>query len=532
MVIRNPIIPGFNPDPSIVRVGDDYYIATSSFSYFPGIPVYHSRDLVSWELSGYAFNRPSQLPLTPDRISGGLYAPTLRWHDGLFYVIVTNVTSGFTGIVTASDPAGEWSEAHFIPGLFDPDIFWDDDGRCYIAYAAFGGEKRIRIRELDTEKWELVGEEHELWDGALTGAHSPEAPHIYKKDGWYYLMIAEGGTEHFHAVTIARSRELFGPYEGNRANPILTHRHLSNSNPICNVGHADLVELPDGSWYAVFLGSRIYGGYHKNLGRETFIAPVIWEDEWPKIAPDTGRCEFEYPAPALPAFDAKKPAGFDDFDSDTLAGQWNFIGTPVNDVYRIADSRLYLRAVAEPIRPTEIKKRRGGFMDRSKPVEARALAYVGRRQTDMSFTACCKVEFSPADGATCGIAVIQERYNGLRIEIADEDGVRVARAVKYHATPVTQGFDPEIDVGEDVLGRCALAEGSVTLEISADGQDFSFRVSDANGSTLLAEGVNGGFMGSETAGGFVGAYVGMFCSGNGRDVDAEAAFDSFDYTGR
>ena len=298
------------------------------------------------------------------------------------------------------------------------------------------------------------------------------------------------------------------------------------------MGHADLVELPDGSWYAVFLGSRIYGGYHKNLGRETFIAPVIWEDEWPKIAPDTGRCEFEYPAPALPEFDAKKPAGFDDFDSDTLAGQWNFIGTPVNDVYRIADSRLYLRAVAEPIRPTEIKKSRGGFMDRSKPVEARALAYVGRRQTDMSFTACCKVEFSPADGATCGIAVIQERYNGLRIEIADENGVRVARAVKYHATPVTQGFDPEIDVGEDVLGRCTLAEGSVTLEISAEGQDFSFRVSDANGSTLLAEGVNGGFMGSETAGGFVGAYVGMFCSGNGKDVDAEAAFDSFDYTGR
>jgi len=333
-------------------------------------------------------------------------------------------------------------------------------------------------------------------------------------------------------VTIARSRELFGPYEGNPANPILTHRHLSNLNPVCNVGHADLVELPDGSWYAVFLGSRIYGGYHKNLGRETFIAPVTWEDEWPKIAADTGKCEFEYPAPDLPEFTAKTVQDFDDFDAPVLTGKWNFLGTPVNDVYRLADSKLYLKAIAEPIRPTEIKKRTGGFMDRSRPVESRALAYVARRQTDMSFSANCSVEFAPEGDETCGIAVVQERYNGLRIEIGLEDGKRVARAMKYHATPLTMGFDPEIDVGEDVLGKCELADGAVTLEISAAGQDFSFRVIDANGNKLLAEGVNGGFMGSETAGGFVGAYIGMFCSGNGKDSPVEAAFDYFTYNGR
>ena len=535
MVIRNPIIPGFNPDPSIVRVGDDFYIANSSFSYYPGLPVYHSRDLVSWELSGYAFSRPSQLTLTPDRISGGLFAPTIRWHDGLFYVIVVNVTTGFTYVVTAEHPSGEWSEPHILPAMFDPDIFWDDDGKCYIAYAASPTgdmHNHIMLRELDTEKWEMTGEAHDLWGGALVDAWCPEGPHIYKKDGWYYVLIAEGGTEHNHAVTIARSRNLFGPYEGNPANPILTHRHLGNSHPICNVGHADLVELCDGSWYMVFLGSRIYGGYHKNLGRETFIAPVIWEEDWPKVSPETGKCEWEYPAPNLPEFRVERPCDTDDFDGDTLAGQWNFLGTPVNDVYRLKDGKLCLKAIAEPIRPASIKKRERPSMGQPRAVEPRALAFVARRQTDMSFEARCAVEFAPVGAETCGIAVVQEAFNGLRVEIGLENGQRVARAVKYHATPKGTIFDAEIDAGEDVLGVCRLADGPVTLEITAEGQDFSFYAADKNGRTRLAAGVNGGFMGSETAGGFVGAYVGMFCSGNGIDSANEAAFDSFTYIGK
>lgn len=531
MKIRNPIIPGFNPDPSIVRVGDDFYIANSSFSYFPGIPVYHSRDLVSWELSGYAFSRTSQLTLTPDRISGGLYAPTLRWHDGLFYVIVANVTAGQTCIVTAEDPAGEWSAPRCLPMLFDPDLFWDDDGRCYVAYAAFGGEDRICVRELDTGSWQLIGEEHRLWDGAMVKAWCPEGPHIIRKDGWYYLLISEGGTEHNHAVTVARSRALFGPYEGDPANPILTHRHLANSNPICNVGHADLVELKDGSWYAVFLGSRIYGGYHKNMGRETFIAPVIWEDGWPKIAADTGRCEFEYPAPELPEFIARRQPDTDDFDSGSLAGCWNFIGTPANEVYRIANSRLYLRAIAEPIRPTGIKKRTGGFGKRN-DVAPRALAFVGRRHTDISFAAECRAEFAPADTETCGMAIIQEGYNGLRVELAKEENRLIARAVKYHATPMTAGFEPEYDVGEDILGSCEIEGSAAVLGIEAQGQSFTLYAGSGEALSVLASGIDGSFMGSETAGGFVGAYIGMFCSGNGRDSECEAAFDSFTYKGK
>ena len=532
MTIRNPIIPGYNPDPSVVRVGDDIYVMNSSFCMYPGLPVYHSRDLMHWELKGYAFNRPSQLPLTPERLTGGLFAPTIRWHDGLFYAIVVNMSIGRTCIVTCDRVDGDWSEPHFLPAMFDPDIFWDDDGKCYVTYAAHGENFRNTIvtRELDTEKWEMKGEARYLWTSALVDAHAPEGPHLYKKDGWYYLLIAEGGTEHNHAVTIARSRSLFGPYEGNPANPILTHRHLSNSFPICNVGHADLVELGDGSWYMVFLGSRIYGGYHKLMGRETFIAPVIWEDGWPKVSPETGKCEWEYPAPNLPEHPLPKLPATDDFDGDTLGLVWNFIGTPVNDVYRLKDGRLYLKAVAAPIcgaqaegdRPTLDEKR----------IDPHTIAFVSRRQTDIDFIARCRVDFTPENAETAGIVIVQEAYNGLRVELALENGRRVVRAVKYRATPVAPGFNPKREIEKSVLGSAYVPDGTVTLEMEARGLDFSFSVETADGRALLATGVNAGFMGSETAGGCVGAMVGMFCSGNGTDSANEAAFDSFTYIGK
>jgi len=528
MMIRNPIIPGYNPDPSIVRVGEDVYVCNSSFCMYPGLPIYRSRDLANWELKGYAFHRPSQLPLTHERLTGGLFAPTLRYHDGLFYAIVVNMSIGQTCIVTAEEVDGEWSEPHLLPSMFDPDIFWDDDGKCYITYAAHGENFRNTIVtvELDTEKWELVGEPVYLWTSALVDAHAPEGPHLYKKDGWYYLMIAEGGTEHNHAVTIARSRNIFGPYEGNPANPILTHRHLTNAYPICNVGHADMVEMPDGKWYMVFLGSRVYGGYHKIMGRETFMAPVIWEDEWPKVSPETGKCEWEYPVD-YPEYPVALESGKDDFDGDKLGLEWNFIGTPVNDVYRLEGGRLYLKTVSEGIRPEKVAAGGRPTLDRT-TIEPRTKAFISRRQRHVDFTASCEVDFMPEGNETAGIAIVQEAYNNLRVEIALEDGRRVARAVKYRATPITHGFNPEREIEEVVLGEIEASDGMVNLEMRAQGLEFSFY---ANG-RLLAEGVNAGFLGSETAGGCVGSMVGMFASGNGSDTGREAAFESFTYTGK
>ncbi len=530
-MIHNPIIPGFNPDPSIVRVGDDFYLATSSFSYFPGIPLYHSRDLEHWELVNYAFTNPDYLPLAPDGISGGLFAPTLRYHDGKFYLIVVNMSVLTTYIVTADDPRGEWSEPHKFPMLFDPDIFWDDDGSCFITYAGSmmpGGNDKYRIvhRELDLEKWELVGEEYGLWTSALVDASAPEAPHIYHVGDWYYLMIAEGGTEHYHAVTIARSRTLHGPYEGYRGNPILTHRHLSNMHPICNVGHADLVELKDGSWYAVFLGSRIYGGYHKNMGRETFIAPVVWEDGWPVISPETGKCEFTYPSSDLPAHPFPEKPARDDFDGEKLSLEWNWLGTPANTPTRLEDGKLVIRAEGT-IRPEFVKPDIEMIMQGGMKFTPHALGFLGRRQQHMSFEAKTHIEFAPTAGSFAGLAIIQNNYAGMSIELAEKDGRRVLRAVKHAAWQEGESFtDMQIKSETEVLAEVEWEHDCAVLEIKAAGQSHSFLYGeDEEHLRPLYEGLDGGYIGSETAGGFVGAFIGMFASGDG----GEAKFDWFEY---
>lgn len=540
-LIQNPILPGFNPDPSICRVDDDFYLVTSTFSYYPGIPVYHSRDLCNWEQLGYAFHRPDQLKLNPDGISGGLFAPTIRYHNGIFYVIVVNMSTMETLIVTTKDPSGDWSNAHVIPGIFfDPSLFWDEDGKSYLIYnvMGFGKENDYNIahREIDLNKMELIGEEIGLWTCALKGGSSPEAAHMYKKEGWYYVMISEGGTEHYHAVTIARSKELNGPYVGYSGNPILTHRHLTNKYPICNVGHGDLVELKDGTWYMVVLASRIYGGYHKNLGRETFIVPVIWEDGWPVAAPDTGKVEWTYPAPNLPECKYPQIPQTDGFDSDKLGLQWNFLGTPINDVYRIADSKLYLKTISEPIHPLEFKSMGRLFgRDRASFVSS-ALSFVSRRQQHMSFDASCNLHFDRLNAnETAGICVMQNNYNQLRIELASQDGEKVVRVAK-HSTITHEGesrFDRRVEGKEEILAVVPFDSSDACLAIHADGQNFSFYVgSGESDMKAVYDNLNGGFLGSETAGGFVGAYIGMFASGNGSDTGNEVTFDCFTYKGK
>src|SRR5512137_236117 len=246
-IFRNPILPGCYPDPSICRVGEDYYLVTSTFEYFPGLPVFHSRDLVHWHPVGHVLDRPSQLNLDGIRSSGGLYAPTIRHFNGVFYVINTlmhgKAHSG-NFIVTASNPAGPWSDPVWLesaPGI-DPSLFFDDDGRVWYTgnrmagNSQYEGHTEIWLQQLDLAEMRLIGEPRVLWDGAVKGAVWAEAPHLYKHEGMYYLLIAEGGTAHHHAVSVARSRSVTGPYEGNRANPILTHRNLGLDYPIVGTG--------------------------------------------------------------------------------------------------------------------------------------------------------------------------------------------------------------------------------------------------------------------------------------------------------
>jgi len=276
----NPILPGFHPDPSICAVGEDFYLVNSTFQYYPGVPVYHSRDLVSWEQIGSCLVRTSQSDLSGALSWGGIYAPTIRYHDGTFYMIVTNCSHGGNFIVTAKDPAGPWSEPVYVntPGI-DPSLYFEGD-RCYYTGSA---NDAIVFCEIDVRTGELLSELKPIWKG--TGGRYPEGPHIYFKDGWYYLLIAEGGTEFGHKITVARSRSIDGPYEGNPANPILTHFcQAGQTSPIQGLGHGDFVQGPDGSWWMVCLGFRTQGGNHHLMGRETFLAPVQWkEGEWPVV---------------------------------------------------------------------------------------------------------------------------------------------------------------------------------------------------------------------------------------------------------
>jgi len=554
--IRNPILPGFYPDPSICRVGDVFYLACSSFSYFPGVPLFRSRDLANWESIGYVLDDPATLKLSPDRQSGGLYAPTIRWHDGKFYVIVGNTSTGENLLAIAEDPTGRW-EVHVIDEVGgDPSLFWDVDGSCWCSYSGHNGVQGIQHRRLDLDNYKLVGEEYYLWGGAAVDAWCPEASHMYYKDGMYYLMIAEGGTEHFHAVCVARSEHIHGPYCGYRGNPVLTHRHLGMHYPICNIGHADIVDTPSGDWYMVALGSRIYGGYHKNLGRETYICPMVWESGWPIGAPGTGKVEFSYPAPAgLPEYPVAQLPVRDDFDAPTLSWQWNWLGTPDNAPTRIENSTLYIRAVAEKLTrepgpgwkmpdlsqmsEAEIEALRAA-MRKKREVNARALGWLGRRQQHPSYVVQTKMRFAPAEGEAAGLMVLQDKYNQIRIELTCIDGQQVLRVVRFEEiapNPHVGDILPLIPIpeahGETVLGVLLWENDEVVLKLEANEQSNSFYVgTDEDHLFPVALNIDGSFMGSETAGGFVGAYVAMFATANGNESDNEAAFDWFDYCGK
>lgn len=320
-MIKNPIISGFYPDPSMIRIEDDFYIINSSFEYFPAIPIWHTRDFKHMKQIGNAIDRLDQgLDLSNVNPSGGIQASTLRYHQGMFYITSTVISKNYpTGhdhfIMYANHIEGPWSKLHFIQGAegIDSSLFFDEDGTCYflanrmIRHQQDGGKTEIWISKFNIKTFQLEGEMYSLWQG--TGGVFPEGPHLYKKDGKYYLVIAEGGTLHHHAVTVAYSDQIFGPYVSSKRNPLLTHRHLHRTYPIQNVGHADLVELKDGSWIGVCLGSRpqggfydglnlrySFGGYYRNLGRETFVFPVSWptDQEGPLLCGDTGKLEEMY----------------------------------------------------------------------------------------------------------------------------------------------------------------------------------------------------------------------------------------------
>jgi hypothetical protein len=286
-----PVIAGFQPDPSVCRVGEDYYLATSSFEYTPAVPLWHSRDLVTWTQIGNALTRPEQFTAARAGASGGIYAPTLRHHDGRFWLITTDVNDGGgQRLFWAERAEGPWSDAVLLPELtgIDPDIAWTDDGECLVTFCSFPeGVSGVWQARVDPQSGAALEPPRLVWPG--TGMGHTEAPHLYRRHGWWYLMVAEGGTERGHAVSIARARSPRGPFQAAPHNPIYSHR--STAHPVQNTGHADLVERPDGSWAAVHLAVRPRGttpGFHVN-GREVFLCDVAWDGPWPEFTPSRAR---------------------------------------------------------------------------------------------------------------------------------------------------------------------------------------------------------------------------------------------------
>jgi alpha-N-arabinofuranosidase len=500
---QNPIIPGFNPDPSICRVGEDYYLVTSTFEFFPGVPVYHSRDLVNWSLIGHCLTRRSQLNVENCLASRGIWAPTLRHHEGVFYMITTVMNGGELRkfLVTATDPAGEWSEPVWIdqPGI-DPSLLFDDDGKVYVTSNGSGPTREgIFQAEIDVRTGALLSENRVIWGG--TGGAYPEAPHLYKIKGRYYLVIAEGGTAYGHMVTVARSDSPWGPFESCPRNPILTHRHRCD-HIVQGTGHADLIQAADGSWWAVFLAFRISTQFFHHLGRETFLAPVSWSDDgWPMIGRD-GRVELVMDSPGFAAPQKPSLPWSADFSATRLGLAWHYLRNPADGAVSLSARPGHLRLLGTA---TALH-------------ETGPLALVALRQTEWTMTFRTTLAFEPAaENEDAGLTAYYFNERHVAVAVSRRAGVRMVRAwfrLGEFSVPV---------------GEHPCPAGLVTLAIHGDDKNFRLGY-EAGGDFVELGRVPCSHLSVESAPiGFTGVMLALYASGNGTPSTAPADFASADY---
>lgn len=534
--INNPILPGYYPDPSIIRVEDDFYLVCSSFEMVPGIPVFHSKDLAHWEQIGNVLTEENGFHMERNCGVGGIMAPTIRYNNGIYYIINANLADKGNYICTAENPAGPWSEPHWmtdVPGI-DASLFFDNDGSCYVIgtgnvwdNGAGVMERGIWIASYDIENFKVTSEPFTIYNSAMRGGSSPEAPHLYHIGDYYYLVIAEGGTEHYHAVMVARSKELFSFFEGNPANPVMSHRQMGFRSPIINVGHADLVELKDGSWYAVMLASRLVDETYKNLGRETFLCPVIWERDWPLFSPQTGRVEWSYEGPeSLTETIYPKENGFDDFDDEKLPMYMSFWGTSKTNFWKIEDSCLKMKCICQ--RPDDDLEQMNmdGILSDNKYV-----AYAARRQCAMNVEITTNMTFYPENQESAGLAVVQAMNHQLHVERACVDGKQVVRVVwisaDYEQPPYFPGFTSTTN--RQIVCSKEFAHTNVILQISMNKEEFVIRYGKEEDTLKELCKFDGALINPEKVGCMCGTMLGMYATGNGKDSDNIAAFDWFRY---
>jgi xylan 1,4-beta-xylosidase len=534
-LFSNPILAGFYPDPSICKVEDDYYLVTSTFSFFPGLPIFHSKDLVNWKLIGHVLDRPEQLSLDSQGVSRGLFAPTIRYNNSLFYVTCTLVDVGGNFVVTSKLVEGPWSNLIWLPEIngIDPSFFFDDDGKSYILYNSdapdnkplYQGHRTIRMVEFDIEKMKVTSEPKILINGGVDITKKPiwiEGPHIYKVNGTYYLTAAEGGTAEDHSQSIFKSDKIDGPYVPYDKNPILTQRDLdpNRKNPVTCTGHADFVQTDIGDWWAVFLGCRPFVGDNYNTGRETFLAPVKWIDGWPVINPDFKEVQFHYLLPIESSnekVDIPYSSNFtlkDEFDKADLHPSWIFLRTPHEKWYNLNSRPGYLSIKLRP-------ETCSGKMNPS---------FIARRQQHSEGTAIISLEFNPnAENEKAGLIVFLNETHYYFLCKSMLDGAPVIQLFK--STDNTTSKNEMELIAFSKIDEPGI-EKRLNLKIEADKNIYSFYYSyEVADWVLLKENLDAAFLSVRIPRDFAGCVYAMYATSLGKPSNNIASFDWFEYTG-
>lgn len=535
MIINNPILCGFNPDPSIVRVGEDYYIATSTFEWYPGVQIHHSKDLVHWRLLTRPLRRASQLDLRGDPDSCGIWAPCLTYADGLFYLIYTDVkrygraSVGGTAsaslrdfhnsLVTAQRIDGEWSEPIYLNSSgFDPSLFHDEDGRKYLLNMLWDhrpGQNRfagIVLQEFSPREQKLIGRRRLIFRGTAIGF--TEGPHLYKRSGTYHLLVAEGGTSWGHAVTMARSRQIDGPYELHPDTYVLTARARPDC-PLQRAGHASLVDTQDGETYMVYLCGRPLPNRGRCvLGRETAIQKMVWSpDGWLRTADGQGVPQVSVPAPNLPSHPWPAPHRREDFNSPELPINFQWLRTPCPErLWSLSERPGFLRLFGRETLGSQFEQ-----------------ALVACRQQAFCFTASTRMEFQPEHFQQAAGLILYYHATKFHYLLLTQDDT-IGRHLRVMSC-VT-------DVGDSMSAPIPLPAGTGNIELRMDVDYerliFSYRLPEDTWRVLpqvLDASIVSDEAGPPTLPNFTGAFVGVCCqdlSGTRRPAD----FDYFEYLER
>lgn len=506
----NPILAGFYPDPSVCRVKDSYYLVNSSFAFFPGVPLFKSNDLVNWRQVGSVLDRNSQLDLSHQKTSGGIFAPAISYNKSnkTFYMITTNVAKG-NFVVKTQDPEKGWSEPIFLPKIdgIDPSLFFDDKGNGWIVHnapvmgeAAYEGQRAIRLLRYDVKGDSTVGNPIEIVRGGTHVDEHPiwiEGPHLYKRGGYYYLMCAEGGTGFRHSEVVFRSKNLTKGWQECPYNPILTQRSgidENRKNPVSSTGHADLVEAKDGSWWAVFLGCRPYEGDYYNTGRDTYLLPVTWKGGWPiilekgRVLPNIVRKTDLQP---LTPIDVQLTGNFsytDNFDSPRLGTRWMFLRNPAPNAYSTGQG-LILHPLAYNLSQKE------------------PLSAVFCRQQHTSFSAETTLTFEPRSSKElAGMALLQNESHYFILGKTLREGTPVITLTRCDDAP---------SLIASALLTSKDSHEPIRLKVEGNGRYYSFFFAVGNGTwQTLATGVDASNLSTKKSGGFIGTCIGLYATSN------------------